>query len=152
MTVNHKLKLTLSWLAVLLFMLAIYFLSSQPTSVSNAYSKGIVAFLVENALKLTGAAINDRDMLELSRRINSTAREYMHGVVFFVLGMLVHNAVRQCGARGMKAVAVALAICVVYGITDEIHQIFVPGRAFQVSDLAMDAAGSIIGICLIWAL
>ncbi|HQD77121.1 MAG TPA: VanZ family protein [Bacillota bacterium] len=82
MTVNHKLKLTLSWLAVLLFMLAIYFLSSQPASVSNAYSKGIVAFLVENALKLTGAAINDRDMLELSRRINSTAREYMHGVVF----------------------------------------------------------------------
>ena len=69
-----------------------------------------------------------------------------------MLGMLVHNAVRQCGARGMKAVAVALAICVVYGITDEIHQIFVPGRAFQVSDLAMDAAGSIIGICLIWAL
>ena len=152
MTVNHKLKLTLSWLAVLLFMLAIYFLSSQPASVSNAYSKGIVAFLVENALKLTGAAINDRDMLELSRRINSTAREYMHGVVFFVLGMLVHNAVRQCGARGVKAVAAALAICVVYGITDEIHQIFVPGRAFQVSDLAMDAAGSIIGICLIWAL
>lgn len=69
-----------------------------------------------------------------------------------MLGILVHNAVRQCGARGMKAVAVSLAICVVYGITDEIHQIFVPGRAFQVRDLVMDAAGSVMGICVIWAL
>jgi VanZ family protein len=152
MTVNHKLKPALSWLAVLLFMLAIYFLSAHPAGISNAYSKGIVAFLVENALKLTGKAITEQDMLKLISEVNSVAREYMHGVVFFVLGMLVHNAVRQCGARGVKAVAAALAICVVYGITDEIHQILVPGRAFQLSDLVMDAAGSVIGICVVWAL
>jgi VanZ family protein len=82
MTVNHKLKPALSWLAVLLFMLAIYFLSAHPAGISNAYSKGIVAFLVENALKLTGKAITDQDMLRLISEVNSVAREYMHGVVF----------------------------------------------------------------------
>ncbi len=147
---SHKLKPALSWLAVLLFMLVIYFLSTQPAGVSNSCSKGIIAFVVENIVKLTGAAISERDMLHLIRKINSTAREYMHGVVFFVLGMLIHNAVRQSGAKGIKAGAVSLAICIVYGIIDEIHQIFIPGRAFQVGDLIMDAAGSIIGICLIW--
>jgi VanZ family protein len=35
-------------------------------------------------------------------------------------------------------------------VIDEVHQLFVPGRAFQVSDLAMDTAGSIIGIAFMW--
>ena len=32
-----------------------------------------------------------------------------------------------------------------YAWTDEIHQIFVPGRAFQLSDLAIDLCGVILG-------
>lgn len=149
MAKNHKFKLALSWLAVLLFMLVIYFLSAQPAGVSNTYSKGIIAFLVENTLKLAGKAVAEQDMLRLVYKINSAAREYMHGVVFFVLGMLVHNAMRQSGARGVKAVAATLAVCMLFGITDEIHQIFVPGRAFEVSDLVMDTAGSALGIGVI---
>lgn len=149
---NHKLKLALSWFAVLLFMLVIYCLSAQPAGVSNTCSKGIIAFLVENTLKLAGKAVTEREMLRLVYKINSAAREYMHGVVFFVLGMLVQNAVRQSGARGVKAVAATLAVCVLFGITDEIHQIFVPGRAFEVSDLVLDTAGSALGIGVILAL
>lgn len=33
-----------------------------------------------------------------------------------------------------------------YGITDEIHQLFVPGRSGQVKDVIIDGAGSIVGI------
>ena len=32
-----------------------------------------------------------------------------------------------------------------YAITDEIHQLFIPGRAFQLVDLAVDLAGIILG-------
>ena len=31
-------------------------------------------------------------------------------------------------------------------MTDEIHQIFVPGRAFQVTDILVDSAGALLGI------
>ena len=47
-----------------------------------------------------------------------------------------------------KAASIALAICLAYGFSDEIHQLFVPGRAFEISDLAMDGLGSLIGIGL----
>ncbi len=36
----------------------------------------------------------------------------------------------------------AVAFSVFYGITDEIHQLFVPGRCFELFDVAADAAGS----------
>jgi VanZ family protein len=106
--------------------------------------------VVETAAKLTGAQMPEPEKLQLIIRINNVGREYMHGVVFLALGLLVQNALTQSGARGMRAPALALAICAAYGLTDEVHQLFVPGRAFQVSDLAMDTAGSITGIAAGW--
>ena len=139
-------------MAVLALMLVIFLFSAQPASISNSNSKSIVSRVVETTVKLTKAEIPEPEKRQLIDRVNNVAREYMHGVVFFVLGLLVQNAVTQSGAKGKKAIAAALAICVIYGISDEIHQVFVPGRAFQVSDLAMDSTGSIIGIAAMWIL
>ena len=38
-----------------------------------------------------------------------------------------------------------------YAISDEIHQTFVPGRAFSVEDLAVDLAGIVAGTGAAWA-
>ena len=39
----------------------------------------------------------------------------------------------------------AVMIATLYGVTDEYHQLFVPGRTFDVLDMAADAIGSIAG-------
>ena len=33
-----------------------------------------------------------------------------------------------------------------YAVTDEIHQIFIPGRAFQLIDLTIDLGGIVLGV------
>ncbi|MEG3070181.1 MAG: VanZ family protein [Peptococcaceae bacterium] len=147
MTAKCSVKI-LTWLLVLLWMLVIFHLSAQPASHSNAQSKDLVARLVETAVKITGVDLELPEKKQLVSRINSTAREYMHGVVFLVLGLLVHRALTNRGLTKAKAAAIALAICLAYGLSDEVHQLFVPGRAFQLSDLAMDGLGSLIGIGL----
>jgi VanZ family protein len=43
-----------------------------------------------------------------------------------------------------QRVCAAAAISSVYGVTDEYHQLFVPGRTFEVLDIAADASGSIV--------
>lgn len=141
-------KKNLPWLFALFWMLAIYLLSAQPASYSNANSKGIVTCVVDTAVQVARADIPEPEKVKLVERINNTAREYMHGVVFLVLGLLVQNAVLKGRPKSLKALATALAICVAYGLTDEIHQLFVPGRAFQISDLAMDSLGSLTGSAL----
>ena len=47
---------------------------------------------------------------------------------------------------------ISAAMAVTYGVTDEFHQMFVPGRSFQVLDLEVNTLGSVvavIGICLL---
>lgn len=44
----------------------------------------------------------------------------------------------------------SLSICYLYGIFDEIHQIFIPGRSFDWFDVIANYLGSFIGIFLIY--
>lgn len=39
-----------------------------------------------------------------------------------------------------------------YAVSDEFHQIFVPGRSCQVKDIVIDSAGALTGLVLIWLL
>lgn len=54
---------------------------------------------------------------------------------------------RITGGRVLQAVALSFA----YGLTDEFHQAFVPGRTPELPDLAADAAGAAAGAALAWA-
>lgn len=51
-----------------------------------------------------------------------------------------------------RAATIALLIASAYGITDEIHQAFVPMRTPDVADWGRDTLGALIGVSLIaWA-
>lgn len=56
------------------------------------------------------------------------------------LGFLVAYALRD-----LKLVPLAVVISAAYGVTDEIHQSFVPGRSADPFDALADLAGSAIG-------
>ncbi len=51
-------------------------------------------------------------------------------------------------AKGVVA-GVSILICLVYGISDEFHQSFVPGRYPSVSDVVADVMGAVIA-CILW--
>lgn len=62
----------------------------------------------------------------------------------------------RAAAKGVRHVSVtaalvAIAISSLYGVTDEYHQVLVPGRTFDVLDMAADAFGSVVGACAMWA-
>ena len=53
-------------------------------------------------------------------------------------------------ARGLRhvswrAMGLAILIASLYGVSDEYHQMFVPGRSFDVFDMLADAIGSVVG-------
>ncbi|MDR1024776.1 MAG: VanZ family protein [Treponema sp.] len=50
--------------------------------------------------------------------------------------------------RRLLALGLAAAAASVYGVTDELHQYFVPGRSCSVRDWIADAAGSVIGAAI----
>jgi hypothetical protein len=67
-----------------------------------------------------------------------------HFAEYAVLGLLVMLALTR-GPASLRWALVALAACSLYGVTDELHQAFVPGRQPDVLDWAMDTVGAAAG-------
>ena len=63
------------------------------------------------------------------------------------LAVLTVRALAAASLRNVtwRVVMTAIAISSLYGVSDEFHQRFVPGRDFDVFDMAADALGSIAG-------
>jgi VanZ family protein len=64
-----------------------------------------------------------------------------HGGGWAVLGALCRRALHNRARAAVLAVAIATG----YGITDEYHQSFVPGRHSDPLDVVKDLGGSVIG-------
>jgi VanZ family protein len=76
-----------------------------------------------------------------------------HALAYATLAALwgrAQSGGRWSGVTG-KRVLIAAAGAVFYGITDELHQGFVPGRSSELADLAADAVGAAIAGFLLWA-
>ena len=58
-------------------------------------------------------------------------------------------SLRSTKLRGYRYIGLwALITATLYGLSDEIHQIFVPGRQFCIYDLLADAIGAIMGVLI----
>jgi VanZ family protein len=71
-----------------------------------------------------------------------------HGLEYLGLGILVTRALndglRREVARG--TLILSFLLCVLYAISDEIHQMYVPNRFADVTDVLSDAAGASLGL------
>lgn len=70
-----------------------------------------------------------------------------HFVLYFVLGVLFFLAL-PASRRPRLAFALSVGLASLYGVTDEFHQSFVPGRVPDVMDWALDTAGALTSVSL----
>jgi len=73
-----------------------------------------------------------------------------HVVVFGTFATLVYRALKESGADKVSAGYLAILAAIVYGILDEIHQSFTPGRGSTFRDVIFDTIGAVLAIYLIW--
>lgn len=72
-----------------------------------------------------------------------------HFSEYAVFGILVVRAFYAYRVPPKRAVTLGILICAVYGASDEVHQLFTPGRSSEVWDFVADALGSTAG-GLLW--
>jgi VanZ family protein len=68
----------------------------------------------------------------------------VHSAVYAVLALLILRALASGRLDGITwpRILTAVALTTLYGISDELHQRFVPGRSPDVLDVAADAVGA----------
>lgn len=79
----------------------------------------------------------------------------VHFSAYFILGALFARAFlasRVLTAPGERRWTRGGAAGLLYGVADEIHQSFVPGRTFSLWDMAADGLGAFAGAYVVWVL
>jgi hypothetical protein len=73
----------------------------------------------------------------------------LHIVEYYIFGYLLMRAFTTSDVPFLAASPIAAAILVgcAYGLSDEIHQAFVPGRDCSLMDFLFDAAGATLAAC-----
>ncbi|MEA1986357.1 MAG: VanZ family protein [Candidatus Marinimicrobia bacterium] len=75
----------------------------------------------------------------------------IHCCVYFVFGILIFLAINEKGKYHNKQILfLTIIIGLLYGISDEIHQLFVLNRSASVYDVIADFIGVIIGSFLVF--
>ncbi|MFV8826431.1 VanZ family protein [Alkalihalobacterium sp. APHAB7] len=133
-----------SWTAVIAWMALIFYLSHQPATVSSELSSEITEVIVQII-----EIVAPNTQFEFGN-LNHLVRKNAHFFAYLVLGLLTINALRRSGSNGYRSMGVALVICILYAISDEVHQLFVPGRSGEVRDVLIDTAGASVGIGMYW--
>ena len=88
--------------------------------------------------------------VNIIEKLQFIVRKSAHFIGYMILGILASGLILQYENINKKY-PLAFLICVIYAISDEIHQLFVPGRSGQVRDVLIDSAGSLLGIILVMA-
>ena len=77
----------------------------------------------------------------------------LHAILYSGLGALVVRALAGGWGRGVSlgTALLAVAICALYGVSDELHQYFVPPRQVEALDVVADAIGAAIAAGSLYA-
>lgn len=160
----RALKVTLSMGLTLAIMVLIFCFSAQSGGESGSLSDTI-------ARMLASAFVGGFDNMPIEQQTQIIAqmswpiRKTAHASEYACLAMSLvitcwqiaawrhetREGARLCPRRVPFVGMTAFVIAVLYACSDEIHQLFIDGRAGQVADVLVDASGAAIG-CLLMCL
>ena len=129
-------RLVLAWTLLILWMLFIFIMSSFNGVMSGNQSESI-AVLIYNLFDISD-----------TEKVSLIVRKCAHVSEFFILGILVVNLVSKYNVKHIYFIS--FIICVLYSSSDEFHQLFVPGRSGQVTDVLIDLIGVVLGLLLVF--
>ena len=130
---------------VLLCMIIIFRFSNDNGTQSNKKSDDII-------LNICNIFVHrDLSGKEKERIINKYVlfvRKSAHFIIYFVLGLSLISLIKEYRTINLISVLIALIIAILYACSDEIHQIFIPGRSAKILDVFIDSFGSFTGMYL----
>ncbi len=134
----------ISRLLVILWQIVIFLFSSQPATDSKNLSSG----LTEMFLDMIFPRMSPQTIVDVAEKLSFVVRKGAHFTIYFILGMLMYNCISRID-RFKRSGLISFVFCLLYAEIDEIHQIFVDGRAGRVLDVCIDSFGSLCGILVL---
>ncbi len=158
-----------AFLPALLLMVLIFYFSAQPAEESSVVSESLGTELLGTLSRLLGFGWGPQRIMGASEEAQHMIRKTAHFLEYMSLGASLYfgfmvnlpqeergEADRQQSAIGWlfgkpaaKWSIPSLAASALFAVGDEIHQLFVPGRAGMVQDVLVDWLGTLVGVMLL---
>ncbi len=148
---NRKKLLTLRTIFIILtlsVMVTIFVLSADNADESNAKSDILADSFVYSVLSLFN--LSDEEIQQVIDVSVFIVRKTAHFAEYAVLGFLTACVCTSFYLKTKQTLLISSATGILYAISDEIHQYFVPGRACQIRDVLIDSSGVISGIVFLF--
>ncbi len=134
------------WALVISLMGFIFSMSAEP-AVESTETSGKTLRAIFNIIYRGFKDFDEAKQQYIIEQNQHFIRKTAHFSVYTLLGMLVSLAIAQ---HTNKFSLISYGTGTLYAISDEIHQLYVPGRSGQISDVLLDSAGVALGCILIF--
>lgn len=127
-------------LAVLL-MILIFKMSGIPIKNSNQMSQNIAISI----FKFLNISIENNNLLN---KFNYIIRKSSHFFSYMILAIILYLHFSKQNISSNKIINYVAILLILFAISDEIHQTYVPGRMGKFTDILIDSSGVILGIII----
>lgn len=133
---------------LIVWMGVIFRFSAQPATESQEISGSVSYRVVETYNRFFDRDMTEAAVLSWAKRIDYPIRKAAHMTEYAILAILAGMCMLGYRKWERKTCGGILLGVAVYAATDEIHQLFVAGRAGRFSDVCIDTLGAAIGLLL----
>jgi len=130
-------KIYYKYLLLVIWMIVIFLLSSEVAQTSSGRSAAIVGVLTQSLHVSLPESI-----------LTFLTRKSAHIIGYFILGILLFNVVKEYATATKRIVIISISLALAYAASDELHQLFVPGRSGELRDILIDTLAASVGIGL----
>ena len=121
--------------------------AAQIYTFSTATFGGIfTTWLLSQILRLVHATVSLKTFILLHHLMRKSA----HLTEYALFSMLLYYSLGQRREWRRKPAIWALVIAGLYSLSDEFHQLFVPGRGPSIFDSGIDTVGACLGIVIVY--
>lgn len=125
----------------------IFSFSSQNGEESSSISQKVTVEITKNIKKIQELEKDKKE--EVLAKIEKVIRKLAHFSIYTLVGILIMALMCTYDLKQRKRIIISLIVGIVYASSDEIHQLFVPGRSGMVTDVMIDTSGVALGILII---
>ena len=121
----------------------IFGFSNQDAEQSSSLSRQITEDVTKNIESIQ--KLEPSKKAEVLNKIEHVIRKLAHFSLYTLVGILSMSLMSTYKIKQLKRIGISLGIGILYAISDEFHQSFVPGRGPMVSDVFIDTFGVVFG-------
>ena len=150
---NKMSKKIIAYRSILIALLIIVFInifgfSSQDSEESGNLSRTITVSITKNIKVIQKLEVDERNkVLDV---LETVVRKLAHFSEYTVVGILIMLLMSTFNLKNINKFFISVGVGFLYACSDELHQLFVPGRSAQFTDVLIDTSGVFMGCIIVF--